>query len=65
MEKRFYSNRVCVEIDIYPKPSLCKPFYVSGDAYKTKDFEIESSTLELSVVIFNKKMDFWLRVKDD
>ena len=64
MEKRYYSNRVWVEIDCYLKPSRCKPFFVSGDLYKIKDFEESFTTLDLSVVIFNKKMDLWLRVKD-
>jgi hypothetical protein len=66
MEKKFYSDRVGVEINLYNKPSLCKPFSIEGDLYKTKDVATQTrdfSTLDMSVVIFNKKLDLWVRVE--
>lgn len=66
MEKRFYSNRVGVEIDIYPKPWRYNPFYITGDMYKTKNNENKKNetNLDLSIILFNKKMNLWVRVKD-
>jgi len=67
MEKRFYSDRVGVTINMYPKPALCRPFSITGDLYETKDVATQTrefTTFDLSVVIFDRKLDLWVRVED-
>ena len=61
--KNFYSSRTAVELDIFPKTSLEKPFSIVADAYRTNDdYGVEHSTLDMSIVLFNNRLNLFVRV---